>query len=33
VIPKKIYQEQMRNSYPDYPIVKAIPPSMVKTWG
>ncbi len=32
-MPKKTYQEQMQNSYSDYPIVKAIPPSMVKTWG
>ena len=30
---KKTYQEQMRNSYPNYPMVKAIPQSMVKTWG
>ena len=30
---KKTYQEQMRHSYPDYPIVKPIPDSMVKTWG
>jgi len=30
---KKTYQEQMRNSYPEHPIVKPIPPSMVKTWG
>lgn len=33
MIPKKTYQEQMRNSYLDYPIVKVIPPSMLKTWG
>jgi len=33
VIPKKTYQEQRRNSYLDYPIVKVITPSMVKTWG
>ena len=32
-MPKKTYQEQMRNSYPNHPIIKAIPPSMVKTWG
>jgi len=32
-MPKKTYQEQMRHSYPDYPIVKPIPDSMVKTWG
>lgn len=30
---KKSYQEQMHNSYPDYPIIKPIPDSMVKTWG
>ena len=30
---KKPYQEQMRHSYSDYPIVKPIPDSMVKTWG
>jgi len=30
---KKTYQEQMRHSYPDYPIVKPIPAPMVKTWG
>ena len=32
-MPKKTYQEQMRNSYPNHPIVKPIPPSMVKSWG
>ncbi len=32
-MPKKTYQEQMRNSYPKHPIVKAIPPSMAKMWG
>ena len=30
---KKTYQEQMHHSYPDHPIVKPIPDSMVKTWG
>ena len=30
---KKTYQEQMRNSYPEHPIIKPIAPSMVKTWG
>ena len=30
---KKTYQEKMRKSYPNYPLVKPIPPSMVKTWG
>ncbi len=30
---KKTYQEQMNNSYPNYPIVKSIPASMAKTWG
>ncbi|MCF6245296.1 MAG: MGMT family protein [Sulfurovum sp.] len=30
---KKTYQEQMHHSYPDYPIVKPIPASMVKSWG
>ena len=30
---KKSYQEQMRNSYPNHPIIKPIPPSMAKTWG
>ena len=33
MIPKKTYQEQMRNSYPNHPIIKPIVPSMVKTWG
>jgi len=32
-MPKKTYQEQMRNSYSNHPIIKPIPPSMVKTWG
>jgi len=32
-MPKKTYQEQMKHSYPNYPIVKPIPDSMVKTWG
>ena len=32
-MPKKTYQEQMRHSYPDYPIVKPIPAPMVRTWG
>jgi len=30
---KKTYQEQMRNSYPEHPIIKPIPASMIKTWG
>ncbi len=30
---KKTYQEQMHHSYPDYPIIKPIPASMVKSWG
>ena len=30
---KKTYQEQMRNSYPDYPQIREIPKSMLKTWG
>ena len=30
---KKSYQEQMRNSYPNHPIIKPIPPSMLKSWG
>jgi len=30
---KKTYQEQMHSSYTKYPIVKAIPPSMLKSWG
>ncbi len=30
---KKTYQEQMRNSYPKHPVIKPIPPSMVKSWG
>ena len=30
---KKTYQEQMNTSYPEYPMVKPIPPSMTKTWG
>ena len=30
---KKTYQEQMHSSYTKYPIVKPIPPSMVKSWG
>ncbi len=33
MMPKKTYQEQMRNSYSNYPIVKPIPPSMIKSWG
>ncbi len=32
-MPKKTYQEQMRLSYADYPMVKPIPESMLKTWG
>jgi len=32
-MPKKTYQEQMLHSYPDHPIIKPIPPDMVKTWG
>ena len=32
-MPKKTYQEQMRHSYPKYPIIKPIAPNMVKTWG
>ena len=32
-MPKKTYQEQMRYSYPNHPIVKPIAPDMVKTWG
>ncbi len=32
-MPKKTYQEQMRNSYPKHPIIKPIPSSMVKSWG
>ena len=32
-MPKKTYQGQMRHSYPKHPIIKPIPPSMVKTWG
>ena len=32
-MPKKTYQEQMRNSYPNHPIIKPIAPDMVKTWG
>ncbi len=30
---KKTYQEQMRYSYPNHPIIKPIAPDMVKTWG
>ncbi len=30
---KKSYQQQMHHSYLDYPIIKPIPTSMVKTWG
>ncbi len=30
---KKTYQEQMRHSYPNHPIIKPIAPDMVKTWG
>ena len=30
---KKTYQEQMRYSYPEHPIIKPIAPSMIKTWG
>lgn len=30
---KKSYQEQMRHSYPNHPIIKPIVPDMVKTWG
>ncbi len=30
---KKSYQEQMRDSYPNHPIIKQIPLDMVKTWG
>jgi len=32
-MPTKTYQEQMRNSYPNHPIIKPIAPDMVKTWG
>lgn len=32
-MPKKTYQEQMRHSYLDHPIIKPIAPDMVKTWG
>lgn len=32
-MPKKTYQEQMRNSYPEHPIIKPIPENMNKTWG
>ncbi len=32
-MPKKTYQEQMRNSYPNHPIIKPIAPDMVKIWG
>ena len=32
-MPKKTYQEQMRNSYPEHPIIKPIPENMKKTWG
>lgn len=30
---KKTYQEQIRYSYPNHPIIKPIAPCMVKTWG
>jgi len=29
----KTYQEQMRYSYPNHPIIKPIAPDMIKTWG
>jgi len=32
-MPKKTYQEQMRNSYPNHPIIKPIALDMVKIWG
>ena len=33
IMAKKTYQEQMHSSYTKYPIVKSIPPSMLKSWG
>jgi hypothetical protein len=32
-MPKKTYQEQMKNSYDNYPQVREIPKSMMKSWG